>query len=101
MDGPRVVECADPRRCRVFVRAQPGARRSGIVGLWNEHLKVALRSPPDKGRANAELLEVLAEALGLRASQLEIARGESSRLKEVVVDAPATKVSARLLELLA
>lgn len=101
MAAPRVLPCADPRSCRLYVRAQPGARRSGVVGLWNEHLKVALRSPAEKGRANDELLDVLAEALGLRPSQLAIARGEGARLKEIVIAAPAARVSARLLELLA
>ncbi len=101
MSAPRVLECADKRSCRVFVRAQPGAKRSGIVGLWNEHLKVAVRAPADKGRANEEVLEVLAQALDLRPAQLSIARGASARLKEVIVPAPAAKVSERLLALLA
>lgn len=94
---PRLEATRDGRGCRLYVRAQPGAKRSGLAGLWNDHLKVALRSPADKGRANEELLEVLAGELGLRAGQLSLARGERARLKEIVVALPADEVRSRLL----
>jgi uncharacterized protein (TIGR00251 family) len=93
---PRVEPSPDGRSCRLFVRAQPGARRSGLAGLWNDRLKVALRSPPEDGRANAELLDVLAEALDLRPAQLALVRGDRSRLKEVAVALPAEAVRSRL-----
>ena len=64
--APRVEATSDGRASRLLVRAQPGAKRSGLAGLWNDHLKVAVRSPADAGRANEELLEVLAEELGVR-----------------------------------
>jgi uncharacterized protein len=99
MDAPRLVASADGRGCRLSVRAQPGARRSGPVGLWNEHLKIAVRAPADDGRANAELLEVLAATLGLRPSELEIVRGERARSKEIHVARPLEWVRARLLSL--
>jgi uncharacterized protein (TIGR00251 family) len=91
-----VVGCGDGASCRLFVRAQPGARRSGVVGPWNERLKVAVRAPPDDGRANAELLELLAARLGLRARELALARGERSRDKEIAVPLPASVVRERL-----
>jgi uncharacterized protein (TIGR00251 family) len=94
---PRLESTSDGRACRLYVRAQPGAKRSGLAGLWNDHLKVALRSPADKGRANEELLEVLASELGLRSSQLALARGERARLKEVVIVLPRDEVRSRLL----
>jgi uncharacterized protein (TIGR00251 family) len=47
------------------VRAQPGARRSGVQGEQAGALKVAVSAPPQDGRANEALAEVLREALGL------------------------------------
>jgi uncharacterized protein len=95
--APRVEATSDGRASRLFVRAQPGAKRSGLAGLWNEHLKVAVRSPADAGRANEELLEVLAEELGVRAGAVALVRGERARLKEIVVALPPDEVRARLL----
>lgn len=67
------------------------------MGLWNDRLKVALRAPPQDGRANAELCGLLAEALGLRASALEIVAGARSRQKEIFVPLPPQIVRRRLL----
>ena len=50
----------------ISVRAQPGARRTAIVGVHDEALKVAVQAPPVDGKANAALEEALAEWLGGR-----------------------------------
>jgi hypothetical protein len=88
------------RHALLGVRAQPGARRGGVLGTWNGHLKVGLRSPPQDGRANAELLALLAELLGLRRHEVRLLRGARSRNKLIELAAPPALVRARLLPLL-
>jgi uncharacterized protein (TIGR00251 family) len=90
----------DEHACRLSLRAQPGARRSGVVGMWNGHLKVAVRAPAEDGRANDELLSVLAEALELPRRALTLERGAQARLKQVSIAAPRSQVAARLQALL-
>lgn len=87
--------------CVLAVRAQPGAKRSGVVGTWNGHLKIAVRARPEDGRANEELLDVLARALGLRPAALSLLRGEHARLKHVRIACASDVVRARLLSQLA
>ncbi len=65
------------------VRARPGARQPGITGVHDGALKVALKSPPEGGKANAELTDYLAEILALRRDQVTLARGAASRKKSV------------------
>jgi uncharacterized protein (TIGR00251 family) len=67
------------------VRAQPGARRNGVQGEQAGALKVAVTAPPQDGRANEALAEVLRAALGLKRSQLELAAGATSRDKRFLV----------------
>jgi|SRR6516162_1071656 uncharacterized protein (TIGR00251 family) len=67
------------------VRAQPGARRSGVQGERNGALKLAVQAPPRDGRANEALVEVLCAALGLRRSQLELLGGATGRDKRFLV----------------
>ena len=76
----------------LLVRAQPGAKRSGLVGLQAGALKVAVTQPPEKGKANKAIVQVLADALGLRKSQIELLSGETSGHKKFLirgVDGPA------------
>jgi uncharacterized protein (TIGR00251 family) len=67
------------------VRAQPGARRAGVVGEQGGALKVAVTAPPRDGRANEALTAVLREALGLKRSQLQLVAGTTSRDKRFLV----------------
>jgi uncharacterized protein (TIGR00251 family) len=67
------------------VRAQPRARRNGVQGEQAGALKVAVTAPPQDGRANEALAEVLRAALGLKRSQLELAAGATSRDKRFLV----------------
>ena len=79
------------------VRAQPGARKAGIVGEHGGALKVAVTAPPEDGRANKALLEVLSEALGLKRSQLELLSGATSREKRFLVHGlTLTELAARI-----
>jgi uncharacterized protein (TIGR00251 family) len=71
--------------CVLPVRAQPGARRAGVQGEQNGALKVAVTAPPEDGRANQALLEVLREALGLKRSQVELLSGQTSRDKRFLI----------------
>ncbi len=71
--------------CVLSVRAQPGARRSAVIGEQASALKVAVTAPPDKGRANEAIVEVLAEAFGLKRSQIELVAGPTSRQKKFLV----------------
>ena len=71
--------------CVIKVRAQPGARRNGVVGEHAGALKVAVTAPPDKGRANDAILGVLASAFALKISQVELINGHASRQKTVLL----------------
>jgi uncharacterized protein (TIGR00251 family) len=67
------------------VRAQPGARRTAIVGEQGGALKVAVTAPPEDGRANKALVETLRAALKLKRSQVEMLSGASSRDKRFLI----------------
>ena len=74
-----------PQGVVLSVRAQPGAKRAGICGQHGNMLKVAVTQVAEKGKANAALMEVLAEELGLRRAQLQLVSGETGRAKRILV----------------
>lgn len=95
LEGVRIEE-SGPGRSVLWVRAQPGAKRAGARGVHDGRLRVALRAPPEGGRANEELLAWLAERLDLRARDLELVCGERAREKRVLVPLGASELRARL-----
>lgn len=80
------------------VHAQPGARREGVTGEHAGALRVAVNAPPDKGKANAAILKVLAEALGLKPTQIELIAGETSRRKRVLLAGLSVEDASRRIE---
>jgi uncharacterized protein (TIGR00251 family) len=67
------------------VRAQPGARKCGVVGERAGALKVAVTAPPEGGRANQALVELLREVLDLKRFQVELLSGITSRDKRFLI----------------
>jgi uncharacterized protein (TIGR00251 family) len=65
------------------LHVQPGAARAGVVGRHGDALKVKVAAPPEGGRANAAVVALLAGSLGLRAADVELVGGTSSRRKRV------------------
>jgi uncharacterized protein (TIGR00251 family) len=67
------------------VRAQPGAKKTAITGIYGEgdtaQLKIAVQAPPLEGRANQALIEFLAKHFGIAKSAVELISGELSRSK--------------------
>jgi uncharacterized protein (TIGR00251 family) len=80
------------------VKAVPGASRSEIVGRLGEALKVRVAAPPEGGKANREILELLAEKLGLPAAGVTLVSGPASAAKVVALrGVTAEQAWARLL----
>jgi len=71
--------------CLLAVRAQPGARKNAVLGEHSGSLKVAVTAPPEDGRANEALVEVLRDWLGLKRSQVELASGPTNRNKQFLI----------------
>ena len=79
------------------VRVKPNAKTPGLVGRHGDGIKVAVRAAPERGRANAEVLEVLAHALQVPPSSLELVAGPSSPDKRVRVHGlEATELARRI-----
>ncbi|WP_432719303.1 DUF167 domain-containing protein [Jeongeupia wiesaeckerbachi] len=71
------------------LHVQPGAKRTEVVGLHGDALKLRLAAPPVDGKANARLIAWLADLFGVPQRQVMIKSGLSSRQKVVVIDGSA------------
>jgi len=91
-----VIE-ATPQGVVITVRVIPRAGRSGVAGTRDGALLVRLNAPPVEGAANNELVEVIADALGVARRAVTIVAGERSRTKRVrVAGVDADHVASRL-----
>lgn len=75
-----------PPSCRLSLKAIPNAPKNQVVGWLGDALKVKVHAPALEGRANDELCEFLAQALGLPKRAVSVAQGDKSRQKVIHVE---------------
>ena len=83
------------------VRAQPGAKKTAITGVYGEgaeaQLKIAVQAQPIEGRANDALIEFLADFFDVPRGKVELVSGELSRSKVFLLRGVAvTQAQARI-----
>ena len=62
------------------MRVTPGARRTALT-VEDATLRVWVTAPPEDGKANAAVRDLLAAALGVAPTRLELIRGQTARDK--------------------
>jgi len=68
------------------VKVQPRARKQQIQKIGEGEYKVRVLSPPSEGKANKEVIAVLASHFDLPPSRVKITKGQKSRQKVVVLE---------------
>lgn len=72
---------------RLDLKVVPGASRTRVAGWFGERLKIQVAVPPERGKANAAVIELLAGLLGLPKSAVRLVAGASSPQKTVEIAA--------------
>ncbi len=70
----------------ITVKVFPSSGRNAWALDATGNLKCYLKSAPEKGKANKELITFLADSLGVAKSNIDILAGETSRIKKVKID---------------
>ncbi|MBN2560089.1 MAG: DUF167 domain-containing protein [Phycisphaerae bacterium] len=81
------------------VKVVPGSSRDRISGLLGDALKVQVSAPPERGRANAAVVSLLSNVLGVSARDVAVTRGTISPRKTVFVRGASVEEVASALGL--
>jgi uncharacterized protein (TIGR00251 family) len=80
------------------LKVQPKASRDAIAGVIDTPdgpaLKVAVSAPPDKGKANAAVIGLLAKSFGVAKSRVTLTHGETDRRKVVRINGDPKALTA-------
>jgi hypothetical protein len=68
---------------RLRLRVSAGASRSRVLGVHGGALKLSVKAPPERGKANREALALVAEAFGVAPSDVTLVSGETAPDKVV------------------
>jgi uncharacterized protein (TIGR00251 family) len=82
---------------RLAVQIQPNAKKTEVVGVLDDALKIKLQAQPIEGKANEALVKYLARALGVPRSAVTITHGQTNKRKLVEVASLTLAEVERLL----
>ena len=89
---------------RLRLKVQPKARREGITGLTPDPdgmaLKLSVGAPPEDGKANAAVIALLADELGVAKAAVSVVSGATDRRKLVEIRGDEIRLRAALDALL-
>jgi uncharacterized protein (TIGR00251 family) len=85
----------------VEVLARPSSQRPGLLRVEARGLVIAVASPPEKGKANDELMATIADIVGVARAEVSILRGASTRNKVIRIANVEPSMMARRLSGLA
>jgi len=88
----------------IEVEVHPNSSRSAITGYneWRNRLQISTKSLAIKGEANREMIEIISKSFDLQKSQIEIIKGQTSRLKQVKLSSEEIEIiSKKLIEIIA
>ena len=71
---------------RIRLRVVPGAAKPGVVGRHGEAWKLRVAAAPERGAANAAVVELVATTLGVHPRAVRLVSGFASRDKIVEVE---------------
>lgn len=70
---------------KISVKVKPNSKEQSVIKNEDGGLLVRLKSPPVEGKANQELINILAEEFKVKKSQIKIKSGSSSRKKIIEI----------------
>jgi uncharacterized protein len=82
---------------RLKVRVIPNARKNEVAACTGDEIRLKVKAPAVDGKANAALIEYLAELMDVPRSKIQIKAGEKARIKVVELEGPSPEeVRARI-----
>jgi uncharacterized protein (TIGR00251 family) len=74
-----------PGGVRLALQITPNAKKTEVVGVLDEALKLKLQAQPIEGKANEALIKYLAKALAVPRSAITITHGQTSKKKLIEI----------------
>ena len=82
----------------VRIKVVPNASRTKIVGILGDRLKVAVAAPPEAGKANKMLCQLLAKTFGIPKKHTSVTAGQTQPTKSILLEGVAVDMVAVTLE---
>lgn len=81
-----------------WVKIIPNSQKNEIIGWKNSHLKIRIKAPPEKNKANLELISFLSQVFDVPKHTIEITIGKTSPTKYICIKNTTVLALSKKLE---
>ena len=81
----------DPSGVLLYASVKPKARKNAVLGTSTGKLKIAVTAAPEKGKANAAVIALLADFFGIAKGRVIIKSGDTSHTKLLMLEGLTTE----------
>ncbi len=78
--------CTKHQRMKLRVKVIPSSSKDCIVGWLEDTLKIKVKAPPEKGKANKAVIKLLEKQLALAKGSISISSGNTSEKKVIEIN---------------
>ena len=71
---------------RIELKVIAKAKREEVKKISEHTYRIKVTAPPEKGKANKRVIELLSEELGIKRQHIKIVSGETSNRKIIEID---------------
>ena len=82
---------------KLQIKVIPSSSQDGIAGWLEDTLKVKVKAPPEKGKANKAVIKLLEKTLDLGKGSIEVTSGTTSTRKTVEINSEDDKLIEKKL----
>ena len=68
-----------------LVKITPNSPKNEIIGRENDTLKIKIKAPREKGKANKTLISFLSKTFKTNKSNIKIISGKTSKIKKILI----------------
>jgi uncharacterized protein (TIGR00251 family) len=81
----------------LWIKAVPGSSREEIAGVLGDRLKIRVAAPPENGKANRAICDLLADIIRIKPRRISIESGQTSSEKIIrIAAASLSEIQAAL-----
>lgn len=97
LGGTTMIEAFETDTGVIFlVKVQPNAKKNAIVGEYGNRLKVTVTAPPERGKANKAVIDLISKELKIKVSRISVVSGQTAKDKKVHIEGESLKCLRRL-----
>jgi uncharacterized protein (TIGR00251 family) len=94
--SPNSLDKKNLKKVKLQIKVLPSSSQDCVAGWLKDTLKVKVKAPPEKGKANKAIIKVLEKTFGIPKGSMKISSGKTSSRKTIEITCDEAVINKKL-----